>query len=169
MNSETKERVADVFRAVIYGGFAASGVQILVEGHTKSQKKNQESWTSTIMQHTGGRWLIGIVGVVIVAVGAYLAYEGLPRSSRRSSIRTHEPSPCSAGSARRRAASSSPSPASSRLSPRSITTRRRRAGSTAPCAPSATRPAGDVLLVIVAVGLVMFGIYGLAEAKYRRV
>jgi hypothetical protein len=30
-------------------------------------------------------------------------------------------------------------------------------------------PAGEVLLVLVAIGLIMFGLYGCCEAKYRRV
>jgi uncharacterized membrane protein YfcA len=168
VNSETKERVADVVRAVIYGGFAASGVQILVEGHTKSQKKNQESWTSTIMQHTGGRWLIGIVGVVIVGIGGYLAYEGLTKKFEEDLDRP--PRWVIAlgmiGSAARGVVVALAGVLT--VSAAVAYDPKKASGVDGALRTVRDAPAGTVLLVLVALGLVMFGIYGCCEAKYRR-
>lgn len=165
---EAKERVADVARAIIYGTFAASGAQLLTEGHTSSQKKTQESWSAKVMHHDGGRWLVGIVGIVIVVVGLYLAYEGLTRKFADKLRRTPRWVLWlgTIGTTARgiviglagvlavvAAVSYDPKKAS---------------GVDGALRTVREAPAGQVLLVVVALGLLMFGAYACCEAKYRR-
>jgi hypothetical protein len=168
-NHDTKERLADVVRVVIYGGFAASGVQILATGKTSSQKKKQQSWTATVMQHTGGRFLVGAVGVVIVGIGLYLAYQGLTKKFEEDL----EPTPGwvtvlgVVGSTARGIvvglAGVLTVVAAVNYDPKKAS------GVDGSLRTVRDAPAGEVLLVLVAVGLIMFGLYGCCEAKYRRV
>ena len=138
---DAKERMASGVRAVIYGGLAASAIQILAQGHASSQKKQQQSWTAKIMANTGGRWLIGIVGLVVIGVGVYLVVQGVTRKVL-DGLDLHDldhrraagPSSGSGSSARSPAGSWWAWPASSSWSRRSPTTRRRPAAWTVPCA-----------------------------------
>lgn len=168
VNRETKERVGDVVRAVIYGGFAASGVQILVTGGTSSQKKSQQSWTATIMQHTGGRWLIGIVGLVIVGVGLYLAYQGITKKFEENLRRAPDwltPLGVIGTTARGIVIG-----LAGVLTVVAAVTYDPKKASGVDGALRTVRdaPAGSVLLGFVAAGLVVFGGYACCEAKYRR-
>ena len=36
--------------------------------------------TAKVMQHTGGQWLVGIAGLIVVIVGAVLIIEGVRRT-----------------------------------------------------------------------------------------
>src|SRR3954452_9105015 len=69
------ERVVSAVRAVIYLWIAWIGVKV-VTGASSSQSKNSQQTTSNLMDSTGGRWLIGLIGVVVVGVGAGLCWYG---------------------------------------------------------------------------------------------
>ena len=48
-----------------------------VRNKGKSSAHRSTDITATVMKHPGGRWLIAIVGLVILAIGAYHAYKGV--------------------------------------------------------------------------------------------
>ena len=48
----------------------------MIAGTDRSQSGRQQDITATAMQHTAGRVLVGIVGLVIVACGIALVVEG---------------------------------------------------------------------------------------------
>ena len=75
-------RVQSLVRGLIYAGLAVTGVALL-GGSTSSQSGQQKELTARVMQHTGGRWLVGTVGVVIAIVGLVLAWEGVRRRFMR--------------------------------------------------------------------------------------
>lgn len=112
-------RVQSFARAVIYAFFAVTAFEIVSQGSSNSQSGQQELWTAKAMQHPGGRWVVGIVGAVVVVCGLVLVWDGVRRKFR----------------ALRELADTS---------------------------------SGPWLLGVVAVGLIMFGVYGFAEAKWRR-
>src|SRR5450432_4189355 len=58
-------RLKSLVRAVIYAGFAYLTFQV-ISGTGGSQTKKQQDVTAKVMHHSGGRWLVGIVGLVIV-------------------------------------------------------------------------------------------------------
>jgi hypothetical protein len=65
--------VADVFKAIVYGTLGVSAIHVA----TGSKSKNKTSdYTATLMNQPFGRWLVGAVGVAIVAYGGYLVYRG---------------------------------------------------------------------------------------------
>lgn len=169
VNPETKERVSDVVRCIIYAGFAASGVQILVNGGTSSQAKSQQSWTASIMKYTGGRWLIGVAGVVIVGVGCYLAYQGIARKFEKYLRRSPDwlvPLGVIGTTARGIViglAGVLTVSAAVTYDPKKAT------GVDGALRTVRDAPIGAVLLGFVAAGLVIFGAYACCEAKYRRI
>ncbi len=78
-DDEAKQRWANAARGIGYGALSVSAFAVVVSGHSTSQSKSQQTWTARIMQHTGGRWAIGLAGVVVVVVGAVLFYRGAKR------------------------------------------------------------------------------------------
>ena len=127
------------------------------------------------MHHSGGRWLVGIVGLFIVVAGLVLVAEGV----RRKFMNYPELSQMSrrtrrlverlgmVGTAARgvvfalagvlvteAAATYQPSKAGG-IDKALLTLR--------------NQPFGELLLILAALGLIIFGVYGLCEARWRRV
>src|SRR4029077_2501738 len=71
-------RLKSLARAVVYAGFAYLTFSV-ISGTRHSQTRQQQDMTATAMQHTAGRWLVGIVGLIIVIVGLVLVSEGVRR------------------------------------------------------------------------------------------
>lgn len=72
---EAGERAKSVAKAVLYGVLAASGAQY-AQGAGGSGG-SEESMTAGIMAMPGGRWLVGVAGLAIVAVGGYHVVKGV--------------------------------------------------------------------------------------------
>jgi membrane protease YdiL (CAAX protease family) len=74
-------RLKSLGRALAYAGFAYLTFKV-ISGSRGSQSQRQQDLTATAMQHPAGRWLVGLVGLVVVIVGAVLAVEGVRRRVR---------------------------------------------------------------------------------------
>ena len=72
-------RMRSLARAVIYAGLAYLTFQV-ISGTQRSQSRQQQDITARVMQHPGGRWLVGIAGLIIVIIGLVLVSEGLRRT-----------------------------------------------------------------------------------------
>jgi hypothetical protein len=55
-------------RGVIYAVLASTAFAVL-NGSTERQSTQQRDYAITIMSHRDGRWLIGLIGFIILAVG----------------------------------------------------------------------------------------------------
>jgi hypothetical protein len=139
------------------------------------QARQQQDVTAKVMQHPGGRWLIGIVGLIIVLIGLVLISEGIRRKFMKYLL-TSQMSPAThhavtwlgvIGTVARGVvfglvgvlvidAAVTHSPAKSGGIDKALLTLR-------------NQPFGPALLLAAALGLVVFGIYGLCEARWRRV
>lgn len=167
-------RVRSFARACIYGFFAVSAVKVASDAGAGSQAKQQETVTAKVMQHPGGRWAVGIVGAIIVVGGLVLVGEGVKRKFLKYlDLARMTPSTRKVveflgvvGSVARGvvfalagvfliAAAVDFNPSKARGLDRALR-------------ELADTPAGPWLLGAVAVGLVMFGGYGFAEAKWHR-
>ncbi len=167
-------RLQSFARGCIYAFFAVSAVKLVTHSGSGSQAGQQEMWTAKAMQHTGGRWIVGLVGAVIVVCGLVLIYEGLTRrfekyfrlgEMSRPVRRTVEVLGVAGSIARGivfglagvfvLSAAVEYDPAKAR-------------GLDGALRRLADTSVGPWLLGAVAVGLVMFGLYGYAEAKWRR-
>lgn len=65
--------LADVGKAIVYGTLGVSAVHVALRAGSKSKTSD---YTATLMQQPYGRWLVGLVGVAIIAYGGYLCYRG---------------------------------------------------------------------------------------------
>ncbi|MDQ6850325.1 MAG: DUF1206 domain-containing protein [Actinomycetota bacterium] len=167
-------RVQSLGRGLIYTFLAVSAFTILISGRDSSQAKDQQSLTARTMQHTAGRWLVGLVGVAVVIAGLVLVYEGVTRKFEEQlklgemSARARKVTEFlgTVGTAARgvvfgmagilvitAAVQYEPKKA------RGIDGALRALRDTA---------VGPWLLVVVAIGLVMFGLFGFCEARWRR-
>jgi Domain of Unknown Function (DUF1206) len=167
-------RLRSLGRAVVYAGLAYLTFQVIA-GAQASQSRQQQDVTARVMQHPGGRWLVGIAGLIIVLIGLILISEGLRRKFMKY-LRTSQMSPGTRrivwrlgviGTIARGAvvalvgilvidAAVTHTPAESGGIDKALLTLR-------------NQPFGPVLLLAAALGLVVFGIYGLCEARWRRI
>jgi hypothetical protein len=69
------ERVASAVRVGVYAYFAITGYKVL-SGANSSSADSQEKASAHLMNATGGRWLVGLIGVVVAAVGVGLVVYG---------------------------------------------------------------------------------------------
>ncbi len=176
--SEASERIKSLVRGVIYTFFFFTTLRfVLGSASSSSANSNRQSETTTarVMEYTGGRVLVGVVGAVIIAVGAVLARE----SWRREFLQRMNLAGTGAGT-------------------RSLVERlgvvggvargvvfvlvgiflviaavryepSRAEGLDGTLRAFAQTPLGPILLILVAGGLIAFGIFSMCEARWRRV
>jgi hypothetical protein len=167
-------RLKSLGRGVVYAFFVVLTVRVII-GKQGSQSRQQQDVTVQTMQHPGGRWLVGFIGVIVVIVGLALVLEGLRHKfmkqlqTSRMSARTRRVvkwlgtiGSCARGVVFALAgvlvidAAATHDAAKSGGVDKALLTLR-------------DQPYGQVLLILAALGLVIFGVYGLCEARWRRV
>jgi len=167
-------RLKSLARGLAYAGFAYLTFQVISGVHS-SQAGRQVDVTATVMHHSGGRWLVGIVGLVIVIAGAALVIEGI----RRHFMKHLDTSRMSAPTRRvvewlgvigTTARGVVFALAGVLVIDAAVTYNASKAGGVDKALLTLRdQPFGTFLLAIAAVGLIIFGIYGLCEARWRRV
>jgi hypothetical protein len=131
--------------------------------------------TATAMQHTAGRWLVGIVGLIIVIIGLVLVSEGARRKFMKY-LRTGQMSPRTRkvvkllGMIGTIARGLVFALAGVLVIEAAVTHRASQAGGIDKALLTLrNQPFGEFLMVLAALGLAVFGIYGLCEARWRKV
>jgi hypothetical protein len=167
-------RLRSLGRAIVYAFFAYLTFTVISGAHS-NQTRKQQDLTAQAMHHTGGRWAVGIAGLVIVIIGLVLIIEGLRRrfmkymQTARMSPRVRQTVEGIGviGTVARGivfglvgilvmdAAITHKASESGGLDKALLTLRH--------------QPYGQLLLVAAALGLIAFGVYGLCEARWRRV
>jgi Domain of Unknown Function (DUF1206) len=167
-------RFKSLARAVIYAGLAYLTFTV-ISGTERSQSRRQQDMTATAMQHAAGRWLVGLAGLVIVICGLVLVAEGAGRKFMKY-LRTAQMSArmrrvvelfgmtgtiarglvfALAGVLVIDAAITHKASESGGIDKALLTLR--------------DQPFGEFLMMLAALGLVVFGVYGLCEARWRKV
>lgn len=77
----TVKRVGSAAKAVVYAVLAFSSVKIASGNGGRS--KGTDTVTAQVMSAPGGQLLVGLVGLVIVGVGGYLAWRGVTQKFTR--------------------------------------------------------------------------------------
>jgi uncharacterized membrane protein len=167
-------RLKSLVRALIYAGFAYLTFKV-ISGAQGSQTSKQQDLTATVMHHPGGRWLVGIVGLIIVIAGVALVAEGLRRKFLKN-LQTSRMSPRTrrivewlgiTGTAARGLVFAL---AGVLVIEAAVTYQPAKAGGIDKALLTLrNQPFGEFLLILAALGLVVFGIYGLCEARWRKV
>ncbi|HEX5287970.1 MAG TPA: DUF1206 domain-containing protein [Streptosporangiaceae bacterium] len=168
-------RLKSLARAVIYAFFAFLTFEVIAGRAAGSQTQKQQDVTASVMQHAGGRWLVGIAGMIVVICGLVLVMEGIRRkfmkylNTAQMSRRTRKVVEILgvvgtiargvvfgiAGILVLDAAATHNAGQSGGIDKALLTLR--------------AQPFGEFLLGLAAVGLLVFGIYGLCEARWRKV
>jgi hypothetical protein len=170
-----KPRLQSLVRGIIYAFFAVNAFNLLAHAHSqKSQAGQSELFTAKAMTHKGGRIAVGIVGVIIIVVGLALVYEGLARKFKKyfdlanmsaASRRTVWILGTVGTTARGLVFALTGYfvlQAAWKYQPQKA---RGLDGALRTVADSST---GRLLVGVVAAGLIAFGLYGFAEARWRR-
>jgi hypothetical protein len=167
-------RLKSLARAIIYAGLSYLTFTV-ISGTDRSQSGRQRDITATAMQHPAGWVLVGVVGLAIVACGIILVVEGARRKfmkylqTARMSRRMRRVVELlgMAGSIARGLVFTL---AGALVVDAAVTHRASQSGGI----DKALRilrdqPFGEFLMILAALGLVVFGVYGLCEARWRKV
>jgi hypothetical protein len=167
-------RLKSLARAVIYAGLAYLTFTVIA-GKARSQAGRQVDITATAMQHTAGRVLVGVVGLVIVACGIVLVVEGV-RKKFMKNLQTAQLSP----RARRVVELLGVTGTIARglvfalvgalVIDAAVTHKAAESGGIDKALRTLRdQPFGEFLMLLAALGLLVFGVYGLCEARWRKV
>jgi hypothetical protein len=170
-----KERFKSAARGVVYSALAVSAFTVVVNGKSSSnQSKRQQEWTATLMKQTGGRWLVGLLGLVVAIVGVVLVVRGakktfekyFPMSSMSPAARKLTETLGLAGSIARGVIVGMVGvlflTAAIQFDPKKAR------GVDGALRALRDNPVGPWLLGAVAIGLIMFGLFGFCEARWRK-
>lgn len=173
------KRAASAGKGVLYAAFCATAISFLLADRDGGAQPNggsvqEQTWTARMLGWPGGRGIVAMFGVTVVAGGLYLAYRGLTQKfekrleTGRMSAGTRRATEVigTVGSAARgvvfalaglllvkAAIDFSPSEAQ---------------GIDGTLRTVAARSHGQILLLLAAIGLGVFGAYSFIEARYRR-
>jgi hypothetical protein len=168
------ERVVSAGRAVLYLYFAWLGVRVFQDA-TTSQAKSQQSTTSQLLTATGGRWLVGIVGLVVVGIGVGLIVYGVKKTFLQH-LKTEQMRPAVRRTVRRLGVAGYPAKGVAYaivgvlLLVAAVTYNAGKAsGLDGALKTLAAQSYGPWLLGLIALGIAAFGVYCFFQARYRKV
>jgi hypothetical protein len=171
------DRLADLGRALFYGGLAAIAVELLLGQKPQAADTNQveQDWTGRMLHWPGGRVLVVLVGAAIVVGGAVVTWRGFTGRFGRD-LRLSNVSP--------RVRSTVATLAKIGITARSLVAAligaflveaavtfdpARSTGIDGALERVRHHVYGTALLVVVAAGLAAYGLYSFAEARYGEV
>ena len=168
-------RVQSLVRGLVYAGFAIVAFRFAAGSPGRGQDQQQASVTAKLIQDTAGRMLVAAVGLIVIAVGVAMVISGLRRSFRRE-LRTAEMTRRTRAVVVRLGAIGNVARgavfalAGALVTDAALTRRPDKStGLDGALRTLANRPYGPVLLGAAATGLIAFGLYGLAAARWARV
>lgn len=168
-------RLTSLVRGLVYGSFGVTALTIaLGSGGAGSQASQQQGITATVMSHTGGRYLVGATGLVVAAVGARMVYQGATRAFEKY-LRMSQMSPSTRSVVGRLGMVGTVARgvvvglAGVLVIDAAVTFRPEKArGLDGALRTLAAQPYGQGLLALAALGLLAFGVYGFAEARWYK-
>ncbi|MEU4656939.1 DUF1206 domain-containing protein [Streptomyces sp. NPDC023723] len=175
---KAKKRLAAAARCVFYGFVAYSVLAFAASpanGSGGSSDQQSRDVTARVMEVPAGRWLVGIAGVGIVVAGVVIGVQAARRSYRKK-LKTGQLAPWSrrlvdvtgvAGGVARGLVFATAGAFAVRAAVDYEPDRAKGLDDT--LRSFAETPLGPWLLVLVAAGLVLFGVFSFALARWRRV
>ncbi|GGM03898.1 MULTISPECIES: DUF1206 domain-containing protein [Micromonospora] len=173
-NKRTMERGLSAARTLVYLWFAFTAYKVLSSANSSSADQ-QEDLTASLMESTGGRWLVGFVGLVVAGIGIGQAIYGIKKKFEKN-LNTHEMNAKTRQLARRLgmagyAARGSAFAVSGLLVVVAAVNYdpEKARGLDAALRTLRDQPYGSILLVLVALGIAAFGVYCFIQSRYRKV
>ena len=168
------ERVVSGVRAILYLSIAWYAIKTY-RGGSASMAQNQESKSAGLMGHSGGRWLVGLIGLVVLGVGIGMFIYGL-RKKFLEHLNTGQMNPSVRKSTTRlgmagyMAKGTAYAIAGVLVVSAAVTYNPDQArGLDAALKTLAGHPWGVWLLALIGLGIAAFGVYCFSQAKYRKV
>ncbi|HEX6855394.1 MAG TPA: DUF1206 domain-containing protein [Streptosporangiaceae bacterium] len=166
-------RLKALVSAIPYAGLSVLTFDVIL-GTGSSQAKREQDWSAKAMHYPGGRWVVGIIGIIIAIVGLVFVVAGV-RATFMRLLETSQLSPRTEalvkglgiiGSIARGLifalagalvvqAAVDYQPAKARGLDKALLTLR-------------DQPFGTALLSLAALGLIVFGLYALCEARWHK-
>ena len=72
-------RIGCLGRGILYGGLTYATVRLLFDSQTQSQNREAEERTATVLAWPAGRWIVAAIGLGIVGVGLWNGYRAISR------------------------------------------------------------------------------------------
>ena len=167
-------RLKSLARAVIYGFFSYLTFTVIA-GTAGSQAGRQQDITATFLHHPAGRWVVGLAGIAVVVCGLALVAEGARQKFMRF-LRTQQMSARTRrvvkllGMTGTIARGLVFALAGVLVVVAAITRKASESGGIDKALLTLRdQPFGEVLMLAAALGLLVFGLYGLCEARWRKV
>jgi hypothetical protein len=168
----TSARLKSLVRGIAYLALTVTAVAAL-RGSGRTQTDQQETFTARALSHSGGRLLVVLVGLIVVGVGLAMVVEGwklafmkyfpaIPANVRPTVVTLGRVGTIGRGLVVALVGALIVS-AGWTLDPH------RSGGMDGAFRTLLAQPFGAVLAVAAALALMAFGVFGLAEARYRRV
>jgi hypothetical protein len=168
-------RIKSLVRGIVYAFFSYLTFQVISGSTSSNQTHKQQDLTAKVMHHTGGQWLVGLVGLIIVIVGVALAIEGIKHKFMKQ-LQTGQMSRRTRmvvewlGMVGTTARGVVFAIVGALIIDAAVTFSPKKSGGLDKALLTLRHQAfGEFLLLIFAVGLLIFGVYGLCEARWRRV
>jgi Domain of Unknown Function (DUF1206) len=73
-------RVASLVGGIIYLAFCVATFSFIAGNSSQDGSRQQVTATARVMNHTDGRWLVGMIGVIVVLVGLSVVVQGARRT-----------------------------------------------------------------------------------------
>jgi hypothetical protein len=167
-------RLKSLGRGLVYGALSVSTFSFIAGTSRQGQSEQQATLTARLIRHAYGRWLVGLIGLIVVVVGLSMIVEGATKRFEKQ-LRLHELT----GATRRlviglgvvgnmargvafAVAGALAVDAAVSIDPAKST------GLDGALRTLADRAYGPWLLGVVALGLVAFGLYGFASARWAK-
>jgi hypothetical protein len=158
-----------IAKAVVYLvlGWTTLG---FARGKQSSSKQQTVDFTASMLQSTAGRVLVVVIGLVIVGVGIYHVYKGATKRFLRDLAENPGTFATRAGQVGYIAKGIALAIVGLLFVVAGVTRRARTAGGLDTALHTLReQPMGPALLTVVAIGLVAYGVYSFARARYARV
>ncbi|MEU8300133.1 DUF1206 domain-containing protein [Micromonospora sp. NPDC048909] len=168
------ERLASAGRTLVYLYFAWTAYKVFSDAGSNSADK-QEALTGQAMQSSGGRWLVGLAGLVLAGIGVGLVIYGLVKRFEKH-LKTGEMSPRTRKTARRLGIAGYVAKgiaygiAGVLVVVAAVTYDPEKArGLDAALRTLREQSYGSLLLTLVALGIGAFGVFCFLQSRYRKV
>ena len=83
------ERLQSAARGVVYAALSVSTFTFVTGASRTGQDQQQSTFTARLLHDGAGRWVVGIVGLVVVAIGLFMVVDGFRLGFERE-LNTHE-------------------------------------------------------------------------------
>ncbi|MCT7988706.1 DUF1206 domain-containing protein [Laspinema olomoucense] len=172
------ERFGFGMSAVIYSGFAFTAIKLLMGNEASSREQSDQSaqhWTARFLSQPFGEWLVGLAGAVVMGVGFYYFYKAFTGKFRKElNIREMTPQEEKWVMRAGRVGLSARGVIFVMIGWFLMQAAYQSDAKEAKALPGTleallSQPYGSWLLGIVAVGLVIYGLYMGVHARYQRI